>query len=186
MIFYFPLQLNNVSFFGFVFPLVHSSVFTLSSFSSPIHFLSPFLFSLSSSSRPISYVEAHPLPSIFFFLSSSTLANPSPPSSHSPFYSFPSLPLLSPTHLPYHSPSTIPIRFAQPPTHWSSVLSQGGQRNGTVISDGGIFGFVGFGLLGSWVSDLCFFFFLLVFWFFFAWKWGSSCGIEQVAITLNR
>ena len=112
MIFYFPLQLNNVSFFsfsffGFVFPPVHSSVFTLS----------PFLFSLSSSSRPISYVEAHPLPSIFFFLSSSTLANPSPPSSHSPFYSFPSLPLLSPTHLPYHSPSTIPIRFAQPPTH---------------------------------------------------------------------
>ena len=66
MIFYFPLQLNNVSFFGFVFPLVHSSVFTLSSFSSPIHFLSPFLFSLSSFSRPISYVEAHPLPFIFF------------------------------------------------------------------------------------------------------------------------
>ena len=159
MIFYFPLQLNNVSFFGFVFPLVHSSVFTLSSFSSPIHFLSPFLFSLSSSSRPISYVEAHPLPSFFFFfLSSSTLANPSP------------LPLAI-DHTHQICSATNPLKLCAQSRRTAKWHRDQRRWN--------------FWVCGFWLAG--FMGFRSLFFFFFCWFFGSSShGSGEARVVLNR
>ena len=163
MIFYLPLQLNNVSlffflffFFSFIFPLVQSSTF-------------PPLFFLSSSNWPKSSVEAHPLPFIFS-LSSSTLADPSP------------LPLTANlSNLPSAEPLDLPSR--RPIKALCSVKVDSKTMPWSVMA-----GILGSSVLDCWVCGfpICIFFcwffgsslhWYFGVWFFFFCGFGCDCGL---------